>query len=63
MVDLGDTVFLEEAHLLLGKAEINRGDVDTGADHLQQVIDLDGGFADEAKELLDALFVEVPPAD
>jgi tetratricopeptide (TPR) repeat protein len=63
VVDLGDTVFLEEAHLLLAKARISGGDVDTATDHLQTVIDLDGAFADEARSLLDTLSEGVPPAD
>jgi tetratricopeptide (TPR) repeat protein len=63
VIDLGDTVFLEEAHLLLAKAAVNRGDFDLAADHLKTVIDLDDDFAHEAKNLLDTLFGEVTPGN
>ena len=61
-VDLGDTVFLEEVHLLLAKAHVHRGEFDVAYAELEAVIDLDGDFAPQARALLDELSQEVPTA-
>jgi tetratricopeptide (TPR) repeat protein len=59
-VALGDTVFLEEAHLLLAKVYIHRGEFDVARIELESVIDLGGDFESEARALLAELSREVP---
>jgi tetratricopeptide (TPR) repeat protein len=61
-VALGDTVFLEEVHLLLAKAHVHHGEFDVARCQLEAVIDLDGDFAPQARGLLDELMQEVPKA-
>ena len=59
-IALGDTVFLEEAHLLLAKAHLNRGESDAARTELETVIGLGGDFAPEAQGILDEFSEEVP---
>jgi tetratricopeptide (TPR) repeat protein len=61
-VALGDTVFLEEAHLLLAKAHLHRGEFETARTELETVIGLGGDVAPEAQVILDEFSEEVPSA-
>jgi len=61
-VALGDTVFLEEAHLLLAKAYLHRGELGAARTELEAVIHLGGDFTAQARALLDELSQEVPSA-
>ena len=56
--ELGDTPFLEEALLLLAKAEINMGAFGPARDRLQAVLELDGEFVEDARTLLERLVRE-----
>jgi tetratricopeptide (TPR) repeat protein len=54
-VSLGDTPFLEESHLLLAKAHLQRGDLESARPHLNATIALEGDLAAEARSLLEQL--------
>ena len=55
VVALGDTPRLEEAHLLLAKAHIGRGERERARDELRSALAVQGDFEGEARRLLQAL--------
>jgi tetratricopeptide (TPR) repeat protein len=52
---LGDTPYLEEAHFYLAKAYLQRNDLATARQQLQETINLHGDLESDAKKLLTAL--------
>jgi FimV-like protein len=50
-IALGDTPFLEETHLLLAKAYLQLGDLESARTHLNATIALGGDLADEARSM------------
>ena len=62
-VALGETVFLEEARLLLAKAHLRIGAVEPARSQLQQALELNGDFVEEARFLLEQLPTETERLD
>ncbi len=55
VVELGESPFLDEAHLLLAKAFLRKGDRDRGSRELRATIALHGDTEREARDLLERL--------